>query len=323
MRFTFTRTPDGAYSVAGDDIPPMAVRRNGRTWQYTETAPDGSALWWRGTFRTRQSAAEEGFTALSLDRDRDRARDALAVMDGARSFDSVAGPREEWSPGARFCLRVWDAAREHFDESDDYTPGDYDGLYNAAACLSPIYTDHTWRLWVDLGAYDFSEVDEEQNERQRGESVTTWAQGILTRMAETAMIQLCDAWHEERKCDECDEYPCECHVCADCLGDMREGASPEDRCACSDECRNGHPRGNCGECDTAVQPWYDRPEETATAPVVLNLTPAPHAPVTRPSANGDDGDGHADHCRHCPEECAVSNLAEHPGTCGHCDGGCC
>lgn len=209
-RLSYARTADGAYAVSGDDIPPMAVRRNGRTWQYSEMETDGSARWWRGTFRTRQSAAEEGVSALSLERDRDRARDALAVMDGAHSFDSVAGPRDQWSAGARFCLSVWEAARAEMDENDDYSPGNYEGVYNRAECMSPIYTDHTWRLWVDLGAYDFSELDEEQNDRQKGESVTMWAQKIITRMAETAMIQLCDRWYEERKCNECDEYPCEC-----------------------------------------------------------------------------------------------------------------
>lgn len=26
------------------------------------------------------------------------------------------------------------------------------------------------------------------------------------------------------------------------------------------ECGEGHPTGHCGQCDTATEPWYDRPD---------------------------------------------------------------
>jgi hypothetical protein len=329
MRLSYTRASEyGGYNVVGDeDTPAVLVRRNGHRWEWAETPTDSYGPYWSGKFNTREIAAQEGVRRTELDRDRLRAREALACMGAGTSFDTVAGEREEWSPGARFCLRVWDAAQEGFREDGDaYQPGNYESLYSRAENMVPYHTHSIWKIFVDLCAYDFSEIDEEQNERGKDQSVTDWASVILIRMAETAMIQLADGWYQDRKCADCDEYPCECHLCADCYGDTRPAAiGTDDACTCDPNAdpdpgiitpgpapeTDDTPR--CTRCSAPVADYGLTGQLCGECTDRMHAETAPN-PVSAPEA--DDADVC---CAHCPKDCD----GDHDPVCDHCITGCC
>lgn len=118
----------------------------------------------------------------------------LAHMAGVNSPD---GPN---SPGALWLEQVAASLAEaidyRHDQGDDQGPVD-DVVHELADTAVPIYTHERWKIFVDLGAYNFDADD-----LGRGEDITAEAGIILYQVAEALIWSI---WYAEATANEASE----------------------------------------------------------------------------------------------------------------------
>lgn len=131
---------------------------------------------------------------------------AFEHMDLNTSFDNVGNDIEQWSPGAVWCRRVWDAAREAYNgDRFDHEEPNYSGVVDEiAGTMIPTYAHNRWQVFVDLCAYDSEHAEELMGEGAYSD-MTSLAGDVLERLAEDAVYHLVMEWREVDSDEDEDE----------------------------------------------------------------------------------------------------------------------
>lgn len=139
-------------------------------------------------------------------------REAICDM---QEHCGVSYPDSFDSPGAQWLYRLHNAITEAWESGrfgENSGEEESDVIWTLADNSVPIYTHERWSVFIDLCLYD-EDVDL-SGEIDNADNLTDAIYPVFHDIASRALHTWVYEKRENSKCEECDEFPCEC--CEEC-----------------------------------------------------------------------------------------------------------